>query len=273
LFFGKLRYDWVFDDYIAHDIPAAVATVRRLTGRPSIHWIGHSMGGMLAYPFLVSCDRELVRSCVTVGAPSVAVVKSDIHDLIRTQIRLVKYVPFIPWRYTGRALAPFVPLVRRVVESVLGDFLYNPENMDDETLSCLLRNAVENLPPSIVQQAGEFYDTKNYQSYYRTFSFRDNLHRIEVPLLVIAGSIDRLTPPDDLKYVFDHVSSQDKEFVVIGRAQGARTEYGHVDLILGKNAPEDVFPTIGAWLDRQDRAAHEGAEDGSAESEEPPIRT
>ncbi len=255
LLFGKLRYDWVFDDYVAHDIPAAVARVRELFGRPAIHWVGHSMGGMLAYPFLVSCDRDLVRSCVTVGAPSVAVVRSEVHDLVSHQIALLRRLPFIPWRHTGRALAPFVPHARRIVEAALGDFLYNPENMDDETIATLLRNAVENFPTSLVLQAAEFYDTKHYQSYYRTFSFRDNLHRIEVPLLVIAGSIDRLTPPEDLRFVFDHVSSRDKEFVVIGRAQGASAEYGHVDLILGRNAPEDVFPTIAAWIDRHDRGA------------------
>lgn len=250
--FGKLRYDWVFDDYIVHDIPASVARVRELTGQPSIHWIGHSMGGMLAYPFLTTCDADLVRSCVTVGAPSVAVVRSPEHDAIRGAIRLVKHLPFVPWRHGGRALAPLVPLLRPIVESVLGDFLYNPENLDDGTVRCLLENAVENLPPSLIEQAAEYYDTRHYRSYYKTFSFRDNLHRIEVPLLIIAGSIDRLTPPEDLRYVFDRVSSPVREFVVIGREQGASAEYGHVDLILGKNAPEDVFPTILAWLERHD---------------------
>src|SRR5688572_14434547 len=49
---SRLRYDWVLDDYVVHDIPAALTRVLEITGRPAVHWIGHSMGGMLAYPFL-----------------------------------------------------------------------------------------------------------------------------------------------------------------------------------------------------------------------------
>ncbi len=251
-FAGPLRYNWVFDDYVVHDIPAGIARVLELTGRASVHWVGHSMGGMLAYPFLATSDRDLVRSCVTVGAPSVALLASPIHDEARRAGWLLRYVPFVPYRRVGRLVAPFVPLARPYIEAVLKDFLYNRANMDAATLSTLLRTAVEDLPASMLLQAVEWYDHKHFRSYYRTFSVRDNLHRIEVPLLIVGGSIDGLTPPADLRYVFDRVSSRDKEFVVVGKSIGASNEYGHVDLILGKNAHRDVFPTIQAWLDRHD---------------------
>jgi hypothetical protein len=104
----------------------------------------------------------------------------------------------------------------------------------------------------MIKQVAESYATKHHRSYYRTFSIRDNLHRIETPLLVIAGSIDELTPADDLKFVFDRVSSQDKEFVVVGKESGASEEYGHVDLILGNEAPRDVYPIIQGWIDRHE---------------------
>jgi polyhydroxyalkanoate synthase len=251
--FGKLRYDWVLDDYVVHDIPAAVARVLEITQRPSIHWVGHSMGGMLAYPFLVTSNPQLVRSCVTVGAPSIAVVSSQIHDAGMKAIGLIDFIPFIPHGLSGKALAPFAKYLRKIVERVVGNFFYNPKNMTDETLTCLLANAVENLPVSLVKQIAESYRTKHHQSYYGTFSIRDNLHRIETPTLIIAGAIDSLTPPDDLKYVFDRISSRNKEFVVVGRASGASEDYGHVDLILGKNAAQDVFPMIESWIDRHER--------------------
>jgi pimeloyl-ACP methyl ester carboxylesterase len=250
----RFGYGWLMDDYVAHDVPAAIARVRELTGQPAVHWVGHSMGGMLAYPLLEQCDRALVRSCVTVGAPSMARLKSETHDLAMRAIKLLRYAPVLPNRHGGRALAPLVPVLRPIVERVLGDFLYNPENIDDATLAQLLRHAVENVPATLVGQFGDWYAEKGERTTYGTFTISENLHRIEAPLLVIAGSIDRLTPPEDLRAVYDRVSSREKEFLVVGRESGASREYGHVDLILGERAPEDVFPAIARWIERADEA-------------------
>jgi pimeloyl-ACP methyl ester carboxylesterase len=252
--FSRLRYDWTLDDYVVHDIPAAVMKVLELTGRPSVHWIGHSMGGMLAYPFLATSDPQLVRSCIAVGAPALAVLSSRMHDLAMKGVWLLDYVPFLPWGLSGRFIAPLIKYLRKPMEKAVGAFFYNPVNMSDEALACLLKNAIENLPPSLIKQLAEAYKSKHHRNYYGTFSIRDNLHRIETPLLVIAGSVDGLTPAEDLKFVFDHVSSKDKEFVIVGRASGASEEYSHVDLILGTNAHHDVFPIVEAWIERHDRA-------------------
>src|SRR5688572_3629564 len=46
-----LRYRWYFDDFVFQDLPAAVEQIMKVTKAPRLHWIGHSMGGLLAYPF------------------------------------------------------------------------------------------------------------------------------------------------------------------------------------------------------------------------------
>jgi pimeloyl-ACP methyl ester carboxylesterase len=222
---------------------------------------------MLAYAFLPTCDRALVRSCVAVGAPSIAVVRSKFHDLAMKGIWILPYIPVIPYRLLSGLAAPFAAWIRKPIERVLGSFLYNPSNMTDEALSTLMGNAVENLPPSLILEIAEAYRTKHYRNWYGTFSIRDNLHRIEQPLLVVAGSLDALTPPDDLKFVFDHVSSTDKEFVIVGRESGASADYGHVDLILGKDAPRDVFPLIQGWIERHERPEEAGDEDEATADE------
>ncbi len=253
-----LGYGWVLDDYIVHDIPAAVRRVLDLTARPAIHWVGHSMGGMLAYPFLAMSDPDICRSCVTVGAPSLARVSHWAFDAALKGVWALDYVPVLPNKWTARLFSPFVRYLRGSIERLLGTFIYNPENMTDETLRCLMQNAVENLSPALVKHLGEAYKTKHHRSYYRTFSIRDNLRRIETPVLIVAGSLDEMTPADDLKYVYEHVSSNDKEFVIVGKQSGATAEYGHVDLILGKNAPRDVFPMIQAWIARHEKAEQAG---------------
>ncbi|MFO1520190.1 MAG: hypothetical protein U1F57_11120 [bacterium] len=39
---------------------------------------------------------------------------------------------------------------------------------------------------------------------------------------------------------------------MFGRKHGHRTDYGHVDLIIGNHAPREVFPKIAEWLEENE---------------------
>ncbi|MCB9678712.1 MAG: alpha/beta hydrolase [Alphaproteobacteria bacterium] len=73
---------------------------------------------------------------------------------------------------------------------------------------------------------------------------------VDVPLLVIVGDADPLVRPADAKNCFEASGSADKQLVVMD-AFHHRVHWGHVDLILGKDAPELVWPQIIDWLDRR----------------------
>jgi pimeloyl-ACP methyl ester carboxylesterase len=64
---ADVDYGWDIDSYFLQDVPAAVAAVKRLTGRETIFYCGHSLGGMLGYGY-AALTRELA-GLVTVGAP------------------------------------------------------------------------------------------------------------------------------------------------------------------------------------------------------------
>jgi pimeloyl-ACP methyl ester carboxylesterase len=63
-----LAYRWDIDSYFLEDIPAAIAAVKRISGRETIFYCGHSMGGMLGYGY-ASLGRDLA-GLVTIGAPA-----------------------------------------------------------------------------------------------------------------------------------------------------------------------------------------------------------
>ena len=63
-----LDYGWDLDDYLLHDLPAAVAEVKARTGRRRIFYVGHSMGGMLGYGYAGLHDD--LEGLVTIGAPA-----------------------------------------------------------------------------------------------------------------------------------------------------------------------------------------------------------
>jgi len=61
-----LDYGWDIDSYFLYDLPAAVAAVKRLTGREKIFYCGHSMGGMLGYGYAGIHDD--LEGLITIGA-------------------------------------------------------------------------------------------------------------------------------------------------------------------------------------------------------------
>src|SRR5262249_35813840 len=59
---------WDFDPHIAYDAPALVPLVGRRTGAPSVTWIGHSMGGIVAIAHLARYPNPGIGRLVTVGS-------------------------------------------------------------------------------------------------------------------------------------------------------------------------------------------------------------
>src|SRR5438105_2216446 len=65
--FNALRWEWTFEHYVRFDAPAAVALVCDATGSAGVHWVGHSLGGMVAYAVLA--DTKLpIASAATLAA-------------------------------------------------------------------------------------------------------------------------------------------------------------------------------------------------------------
>ena len=78
--------------------------------------------------------------------------------------------------------------------------------------------------------------------------FRARVRALEIPCLVVGGSIDRLAPPEVVRQHFELLSALDRDCWVLGREHGQVDEYGHGDLILGKRTPQELHPRLVAWL-------------------------
>lgn len=65
---ADLDWGWDIDSYLLYDIPAAVAAVKKVTGREKIFYAGHSMGGILGYGY-AGMHHDL-EGLVTIGSPS-----------------------------------------------------------------------------------------------------------------------------------------------------------------------------------------------------------
>lgn len=237
-------WTWTFDDHALFDIPAAIDVIARVTGRSRIHWVGHSMGGMLLYTYLLRGDATRVASGVTLGAPVCFSAPASHLGRLLVFERIVKVLPVLPVAYLLRLTAPLLgyvhlPAVHRQM---------NVRNVDWKLIRTAVYNAVSHLAPGVVLQFFDWIRSGDFRSADRRYSYRDNLPAIKTPLFVIAGRGDRLVPVCDARAAYDVVSSAKKSYLELGAEQGFQDDYGHIDLIFGKRAHDEVYPHIAAWL-------------------------
>ena len=79
------------------------------------------------------------------------------------------------------------------------------------------------------------------------FAWGAAFSRVDVPLLVIAGDRDPLLPPEEARACYEASGSTDRRFVVFDAWEHGG-HWGHLDLLLGRRAPEVTWPTILDWL-------------------------
>jgi len=202
------------------------------------------MGGMVAYAYLMLKDASRIRSITAIGSPSFARVSHPLIDGLTQLTGIIKHVPHLPYAGASALMVPFMPLFKPTVGRLFG----NPDNLRTIDMQKLVALVPQDLPVSLMSQFLEWYGNRGFSDGYGNVEYFRELHRIEVPALIMAGKDDRLTPPRDLKYVFDNISSEQKEFHVLGKDTGCRHDYGHIDPVLGQYAAEEVWPLISTFL-------------------------
>ncbi|MFT5433448.1 MAG: pimeloyl-ACP methyl ester carboxylesterase [Myxococcota bacterium] len=242
--FNKFKYNWTFDDYVHRDAPAAIEKVLQVTGAPQVHWLGHSMGGMIAYAYLMTQGQDRVRSIVTVGSPAMAHAAHPILKKVLGLRHVLRRVPAVPYASASFLLAPAMPLFKNTAGWLFG----NPRNLGTRDMMKLICTVPSNLPTSLMAQFGDWIAESGFAGLEGQVPYYSELSRITVPALLIAGAVDILTPPREIEYVHDEIRSTDKTLMTFGRANGCKYDYGHIDLILGKTAPKEVWPHILTFL-------------------------
>ena len=245
-----VRYRVSFEDYAQHDVPAALRVMRSEIGERRVLYVGHSLGGMVAYAVLMSPAGAALAGAVTLASPGMTDVghaSLDRFNAYRAGLRLA------PARIPTGALAwlgaPLEPVLAAAIAPVLHDWGWRRENLDHRVVRFMMRRGVSDLPRSLLPQFARWYEAKHMSDRYGLFDFPDHLERIEAPVLLVAGSRDRLTPAADIHRVYERIGSEDKSFLLAGREAGLAHDYSHVDLVLSPHAADEIFVRIADWLD------------------------
>lgn len=233
------------DCYIREDLPAVLDRVLRLSGAPRTFIIGHSLGGLCAAS-LGALYPERVAGVVTMGPPH-ALGRG--HLILGNALRLAGHTigrsrllrgsqRRLPVDWMGKA----VHATRIAWDSRLAPIPvrgWKPGAFTAEELRSYMRSfdgasfgTLDEL--FLLAATGELRSRIDGTSYTRL------IEQSRVPLLAVSGAADLLANPASVKPIFERSRSSDKRYI--------KVDAGHGDLLVGKQAPDHVWPVVGEWL-------------------------
>lgn len=245
-FFGR---PWSFGilDHAHHDVPAAVAHVQAETGQAAPLWLGHSMGGLVA--LLAGADGcvDALGGVVTLGTP---MHPDPVRVGFGTAARWLDRFDWWPVARLGRWCHLVVPFTGRIRLRRIERLFYSANNMSFDVLRRFMVDVVGDVPQKVING---FVDALLHRRGLDGRPIEHSLERlgkVEWPALAIAGNIDMLAPPASVRAGFDALGSEDKEYALIGGGvDGGHTgDWGHLDLVLGREAREIIYPRVTQWL-------------------------
>jgi polyhydroxyalkanoate synthase subunit PhaC len=247
---GPRRWGWSFDDYLRRDMPAAIDRVRALTGAPLVHWVGHSMGGILLYAYLASTGGSGLASGTAIGSSlDYSASASGFHRTLRLRA-LGRYLPAIP---LGRVIRLGAPLMGRYGTS-LERFNLWPENVEGHFIRALHTSGFHTVSTPVLLQLATAFEAGGMRSWDGTRRYLDDLRaaRLTTPVLVMGADRDEQCPPSAIELTYDALGGP-KRLALFGLAHGHLSHYGHFDLIIGRHAAREVWPSLEEWLLQHDQ--------------------
>lgn len=239
------RAGYGFADYAERDVPAAVLEILRRTGAERLHGIGHSMGGMLLFCVATAAQVPLA-SITSIGTPLVGELDLGLgvreRRLLQVASRLSPAAAFtppaqrrVPLRRLLTTAGWMMPLSNRLADNLL----YNVANMDPEVSKELARVGIQDIPLQLINEI-----TQTIRGQLGPYAYESRLEYVAAPVFAISGSVDRIAPPTTVSAAVALVRGADVRYREMGTRFGDRIDYGHVDLLLGVHAPDEVYPQV-----------------------------
>ncbi len=245
------KFDWNIDDHISRDVPAVINLVKMESGFKKVYWIGHSMGGIIMFGYLETERQDEVAGFIPIG--TMMFVRHPLNpalEMVSKQRPLLTTSLLINSGVASQLRSFTLGAVKNPIE----ELLLKRENMDERAVSRFFRLAIDDTSSGVVRQFSNSIRTGKMLSNDGRFNYADALCIVKTPLLIMGGNADGFVTEDGLRSIYNSVSSTDKGIVIFSQANGYSADYGHCDLILGRNSEKEVYPVILNWLDARTAA-------------------
>jgi cholesterol oxidase len=253
---------FTLDDVARRDWPAAVATVRKLSGAPTVQVTAHCVGSM-TFLMAMMAGLQGVRSAVSSALTFYPI--SPMANRIRAKLDLgtaaaaaglkTLTTDFDSQRFIDRVVDaalrmapssdPCTSAVCRRIQGIYGD-VYKHGNLNKATHEAIHEMfGVANITTfnhlALMVREGKIVDKDGGDTYL------PHLNRLAIPVMFLTGAENNLFLPE----------GPNKTLHTLAAANDAglyhlqtHAKYAHMDLYIGHKSAEDVFPGIVAELDR-----------------------
>lgn len=167
---------WSFDDFVFHDLPAAIGTAASTSGSDNVFWLGLGMSGQALYAAQISRTLPLLlKGAITLGSPVVTPAGARVPGVTAPpQARRENRVMF---RAGAHYAGPILALLRsKQVESS-----FVPANVNPFVPARYLRNGIPDESTLIADQFRDWVDNDTMRSLDRSVTWADQLDKMTCP--------------------------------------------------------------------------------------------
>lgn len=239
-------YQHSMDAYIEFDVRAAIDTVLERADASKLHWVGHSMGSMVLYGYVSRFGDDKLASIVSLGGPPQELFDGNMMMRLGVKVAplVTKVMDKVPsgWMAKVNSAGAWPAILPQM------HLLWNYDNVDAATARLAAAHAVDNISSGVLEQFRMAATQGVLTSSDQRHSYTDGLSNVSVPIFFVAGANDQLAAPALIRRALQKVQSDEVRFEVLSRSNGYSHDYGHVDMLLGVHAADEVLPLLVDWL-------------------------
>lgn len=251
------------DDIARHDYPAAVETVRTVTGADSVQIVAHCVGSLtmlMALSLGLTGVRSAVASQLTLHPRAGALNElraglyaADVFDALGLDLLTTEIDPDPSWieRLYDRALTLYPsgdepcerPFCRRVM-FMYGE-VYDHDRLNDATHDHL-HEAFGPANMMTLRQISQMLRDDHARSDDRSYDYLDGTAGLGIPIAFLHGERNRLFLPEGSELTYEYLRRHNDPALY---SRHVVPGYAHMDCFIGEDAARDVYPIVTAQLD------------------------
>lgn len=222
---GK-RWGWGLTEYVEQDFPAAISAVLEHARAEQVHAVGHSMGGIVTHSALAAGESRIRTAIMLASAIDYSGTPSVFHSL-KGLVGLTKILPAVPLGPMTRFMWPVALAVPNKIDAVN----VNAPNVDKQLYRRLVAVTFHGISSPVLQSLTRAMEPGGIST----------PGSVGIPVLSLCGTADPQCHPDA-------AARGATEAIVLGRDRATEHEYGHFDLLMGRNVQREVWPVLVDWL-------------------------
>ena len=241
------------DEYLERDIPAILDSVRRTSGRDRVYWVGHSLGGILGMFYALEHAGGAVERLVAIGsALDYSRGPNAFSELRRARWLAGNWLRTLPFGALARLnalVAGYGPLLPAEKTN------FWRSNIEPQVARHFLSRGFTHIPLRLLDDLDTTFNPGGFSRAAGRIAYLRRTSDFKTPTCLIAASADAQCTSQAIDATAQLLSGAELHVARFGKAHGHLEDYGHMDLLIGRNAEEEVWPTIARWLGS--RAAQE----------------